>query len=111
MTLDLIDENLVLVITTESDYNNAQNLANQILKMELAKCISLNNIESIYWWEGSIESSKEVQITIKTKPELLNHLIATLKNKHTYELPQIICLSASSSKEYMEWITQPFKAL
>ena len=108
MSLDLYDDSLALVITTESDYNNARNLANHILKMKLSKCVSLSRIDSIYWWEGSLEEAQEVQITIKTKPELLDHLIVALKKKHTYEIPQIICLRASSSAEYKEWLTQPF---
>ena len=108
MPLELIDDSLALVITTESDYNNARDLATHILKMELSKCISLSKIDSIYLWEGSFEEAQEIQITIKTKPELLDNLIVILKNKHTYEIPQIICLSASSSEKYQEWLTQPF---
>ena len=108
MSLDFYDDSLALVITTESDYSNARNLANHILKMELSKCVSLIKIDSIYWWEDSLEEAQEVQITIKTKPELLDNLIITLKKKHTYEIPQIICLRASSSAEYKKWLTQPF---
>ena len=108
MSLDLYDDSLALVITTESDYNNARDLANHILKMKLSKCVSLSRIDSIYWWEGSLEKAQEVQITIKTKPELLDNLITTLKKKHTYEIPQIICLRASLSAEYKEWLTQAF---
>ena len=108
MSLDLYDDSLALVITTESDYDKARNLANYILKMQLSKCVSLSRIDSIYWWEGSLEEAQEVQITIKTKPELLDNLIVTLKKKHTYEIPQIICLRASSSSEYKKWLTQPF---
>ena len=107
MPLDLSDDCLSLVITRDSDYNNDRNLANHILKMKLSKCVSLSRIDSIYWWEGSLEEAQEVQITIKTKLELLEHLIITLKKKHTYEIPQIICLRASSSAEYKEWLTQP----
>ena len=108
MPLDLFDDSLALVITTESDYSNARSLANHILKMQLSKCVSLSRIDSIYWWEGSLEEAQEVQITIKTKPELLDQLILTLKKKHTYKIPQIICLRASSSAEYKKWFTQPF---
>ena len=108
MSLDLYDDSLALVITTESDYDNARNLANHILKMQLSKCVSLSRIDSIYCWEGSLEEAQEVQITIKTKPELLDNLIVTLKEKHTYEIPQIICLRASSSAEYKKWLVQPF---
>ena len=108
MSLDLYDDSLALVITTESDYDNARNLANYILKMQLSKCVSFSRIDSIYWWEGSLEEAQEVQITIKTKPELLDNLIVALKKKHTYEIPQIICLLASSSAEYKKWLAQPF---
>ena len=108
MSLDLYDDSLALVITTESDYSNARNLANHILKMQLSKCVSLSRIDSIYWWEGSLEKAQKIQITIKTKPELLENLIVTLKEKHTYEIPQIICLRASSSAEYNKSLKQPF---
>ncbi len=107
MPLDFIDDNLALVITTESDCNKARKLANYIIKMKLSKCVSLSNIDSIYHWENNIEEAKEVQLTIKTSLELLDELIKALKNKHSYEIPQIICLRASSSKEYKEWLSQP----
>ena len=64
MSLDLYDDSLALVITTESDYDNARNLSNHILRMELSKCVSLSKIESIYWWEGSFQESQEVQYVL-----------------------------------------------
>ncbi len=107
MLLDLIDNNLALVITTESNYKNARDLANYILKMKLSKCVSLKNVDSIYWWEGCLEEAKEVELTIKTKLENLDQLILALRNKHTYKIPQIICLKASSSKEFNQWLIAP----
>ena len=104
MTIELLENNLVLVITTESDYNNASNLASFILEMRLAKCISLTQIDSMYWWDGELQDSKEVQLTIKTKLEFMDQLLVVLKKKHTYQLPEVICISASSSKKYNEWL-------
>ena len=106
MSLEFSEITLALVITTESDYYNARNLANHILKMELSKCISFCQIDSIYWWEGALEESQEVELTIKTDKRSLNRLLIALKNKHTYKLPQIICLNGSTSKEYKKWLTQ-----
>ena len=106
MTMGSYEDTLGVVITTESDYNNARNLADHVLKLELSKCVSISKIESIYRWEGNIEEAHEYQLTIKTSLELLDHLIIALKKKHTYKLPQIICLRGSSSEEYKEWIEQ-----
>ena len=104
MSLDFVDNCLAIVITTESNYTNARLLASYILEMKLSKCVSFCKIDSIYFWEGTLQESQEVQLTIKTIPELLDQLIIAIKNKHTYELPQIISLGASSSKEYNEWL-------
>ena len=66
---------VLLLITTESNKKVAKKIAKLLLTKKLAACVSLKNIYSIYEWEGKIEESSEVEITIKSTPELKNPLI------------------------------------
>ena len=96
---------VLIVITTVSNENIAKNIANLLIKKKLAACISLKNIFSIYKWEGDIEETKEVEITIKSKLELKDDLIIFLKEMTTYEVPQIIFKQFYSESDYHDWLT------
>ena len=72
--------------TTENNKKAAKKLAKLLISRKLAACVSLKDIHSLYEWEGKIEEVNEVEITIKSKPELKNALIFFLhKNNHYYE--------------------------
>ena len=96
---------VLIVITTVSNENIAKNIANLLIKKKLAACISLKNIFSIYKWEGDIEETKEVEITIKSKLERKDDLIIFLKEMTTYEVPQIIFKQFYSESDYHDWLT------
>ena len=97
---------LLIVKTSESNYENAKNLAKNILNMKLAACISFCNINSMYWWEGKLEEYSEIELTIKTKLDLLDELFVTIKKNHSYKVPEFICLNTFASKEYVNWINE-----
>ena len=95
---------VLLLITTENNKKEAKKIAKLLLKKKLAACVSLKDIYSIYEWEGQIEEVNEVEITIKSKPELKKTLIAFLKQITSYDLPQIIYKKFNSEKKYSNWL-------
>ena len=99
---------ILLLITTESNKKIAKEIAKLLLKKKLAACISLKDIYSIYEWEGEIEKVKEVEITIKSKPELKNDLIVFLQEMTSYDVPQIIYKKFYSEKKYKKWVHKCF---
>ncbi len=104
MLLPETKSELILVITTEADVAHADLLAKNILRKRLAACVSLKDIESHYWWNNRIESSKEVQLLIKTKASLLEELHKVVKQMHTYENPEFIFFKTSSESSYQNWM-------
>ena len=70
---------VLLLVLTEKNKKGAKKIAKLLLKKKLASCVSLKKIYSIYQWEGNIEKVNEVEITIKSKPELKNSLIVFIK--------------------------------
>ena len=97
---------ILLLITTESNKKRAKDIAKLLLKKKLAACVSLKDIYSIYGWEGKIEEAMEVEITIKSKPELKNDLIVLLEEMTSYEVPQILYKKFNSEKKYINWVNK-----
>ena len=97
---------VLLLITTESNKKLARRIAKLLLKKKLAACVSLKEINSIYEWRGKIEEVKEVEITIKSKPELKNALIVFLQRQISYDVPQIIYKKFNSEKKYFNWVNK-----
>ena len=95
---------VLLLITTEYSKKAAKKIAKLLLKKKLAACVSLKDINSIYEWKGVIEEVNEVEIIIKSKPELKNSLIVFLQKKISYDVPQIIYRKFNSEKKYINWV-------
>ena len=99
---------ILLLITTESNSEIAKNMAKLLIQKKLAACVSLKEIYSIYEWEGEIEETKEIEITIKSKPEFKNNLIVFLQKMTSYNVPQIIYKKFNSEKKYLNWLNKSF---
>ena len=95
---------LLLLITTVPNEMLAEQIAKELIKDNLAACISIKEIKSIYKWQGNIEENKEFEITIKSLPENLNELILILKEKISYEIPQLIYKIFDSENSYFQWM-------
>ena len=104
MVLSDFNQEIYLVITTESDKKNAFKLANLLLSEKLTPCITFNNIESHFWWKGVISKSKEVQLMIKCKEVNVNKVCRMILKWHSYEVPEIIYFPVSASKNYQDWV-------
>ncbi len=96
---------VLLLITTEPNENIAKDIANLLIQNKLAACVSLKNTISIYKWEDNIEETKEVEITIKTKPELKSDLLRFLQNMTSNNVPQILYKNFDTESKYHDWIT------
>ena len=95
---------ILLLITTESNKKKAKKIAKLLISKKLAACVTLKNIYSIYERGGDIEEVVEIEITIKTKPKLKNALIDFLQKKTSYDIPQIIYKKFNSEKKYANWV-------
>ena len=95
---------VLLLTTTECNKKTAKKISKLLLKKKLAACVSLREIYSIYEWRGKIEEVNEVEITIKSQPELKNALIVFLQKMSSYDVPEIIFKKFNSEKKYMNWV-------
>ena len=86
----------IQVITTTADRKEADAIAEAILKQRLAACVQIGGpIDSGYWWNDRIETSREFVLTIKTRRDLFPRLEAAILALHSYEQPEILALAAA----------------
>ncbi|KAG6477958.1 hypothetical protein ZIOFF_061390 [Zingiber officinale] len=62
-------------------------------------------IQSVYWWDGKIQTDSEELLIIKTRESLLGALTEHVKSNHEYEVPEVIALPITGGNlKYLEWI-------
>ena len=99
---------VVLVLTTVSDDQRADELARALVDERLAACVNLHSpMTSFYRWNDAIEHDVERQLVIKTTRERLPALEARLKALHNYELPEFVVVSVEAgSADYLNWVRE-----
>lgn len=96
----------LLVLTTMPDVATARPLAQGLLAEALAACINIvPGMTSLYVWEGQTCEAGECLLLIKTRRERYPQLEAWLRNRHPYQVPEIIAIPiAGGLADYLGWI-------
>jgi periplasmic divalent cation tolerance protein len=97
-----------LVLTTCGSLEEARSIAQTLVTRQLAACVNIApQIESVYRWQGEVESATEWLLVIKTTAEVFDRLRETLTELHSYELPECIAIAVEDgSAAYLDWIGQ-----
>jgi periplasmic divalent cation tolerance protein len=96
----------ILVLTTVPERAGAEALARELLAARLAACIQIGGaVQSLYHWRGEIETASEVPVAIKTRAALYARVEAAIRERHPYELPEIVVVPISDGlPAYIDWI-------
>jgi periplasmic divalent cation tolerance protein len=96
----------IVVFITVKDSEEAQKIANSLLKRRQAACVNIiPEVNSHFWWKDKLDSAKESLLIVKTKESLLPELIKSVKKIHSYSIPEIIALPiVGGSQDYLDWI-------
>jgi len=102
----------ILVLSTAGSEAEADKIARALVERRLAACVNiLPKISSVYWWQGKIEKSEEWLLVIKTKQEFFAVVRDTIKELHSYELPECISIQMDDgSADYLRWIEESVTA-
>jgi periplasmic divalent cation tolerance protein len=97
---------MLVVLTTTPNIEEAENLAQKIVAAKLAACVQiLPQMKSFYFWEGAIQQDTEHLLLIKTLEEKFPELEKFIKENHSYDVPEIVALSAEKVEEnYLDWM-------
>jgi periplasmic divalent cation tolerance protein len=100
-----------IVLCTAGSEDEARKIARHLVEQRLAACVNIvPRMESIYRWQGKLESSGEWLLLIKTTVERFPAVRDAIRDLHSYELPECIAISIEDgSSGYLEWIAQSVK--
>ncbi len=97
-----------LVLTTTGSRAEADKIANALVDRRLAACVNIvGPISSTYRWQGKVEAAEEFLLLIKTTEAKFERVRATIRELHSYELPECIEIAIEDgSAEYLRWIEE-----
>ena len=98
----------LLVLTNCPDEEVANTIALAIVEARLAACVNiLPRVQSIYRWQGRVESTTEIPLLIKSTTASYPALQETIRALHPYEIPEIIALPvAHGLPTYLNWVAE-----
>jgi periplasmic divalent cation tolerance protein len=101
---------IVLLITTATA-EEAQRISRVLLEQKKVACVNiLPRINSLFWWQGKLDSAKESLLIVKTKASQLSEIVPLVKEIHSYDIPELIALPIiGGNQDYLEWMEKEVK--
>src|ERR1700730_2066217 len=96
----------IVVVTTVGTEEQAYLIAREIVARRQAACVNiLPGMRSIYRWKGKICKDGELLLLIKTLDGEFEGVTATIRELHSYELPEILSFGVSQGDQsFLDWI-------
>jgi len=94
------------VYITTGDKAEARQIGMDLVESRLAACVNIiDQMTSMYRWEGKIQEDQEVILIAKTTDKNVPVLMNKVKEMHSYDYPCIVCLPVTEGNEpFLEWI-------
>jgi periplasmic divalent cation tolerance protein len=96
----------VMLYVTARDREEATRIASTLVEERLIACGNvIDGMESIYWWNGKIETAKEAILIAKTDRRNVELVTARIVELHSYETPSVVALPIESgNSDYLTWV-------
>ncbi len=108
--MPIMEINLIYITTSNKD--EARTIGKALVTSRLAACVNIiDNMNSIYLWEGKIQDDQEAILIAKTTKDRVSELIEKVKAMHSYECPCIVSLPVSGGNRlFLNWVSDEVKS-
>lgn len=91
---------------TAKDKEEALGIGRTLVEKHLAACANvIAGMESVYRWEGKVESAKEAVLIIKTTIKAKDKVLSVVKAMHSYSCPCVVFYKLDGGNpDYLKWI-------
>ncbi len=98
----------IIILVTAANREEAIKIADALLAQRKAACVNIiPKVSSMFWWGGKVERTEENLLIIKSRTELFDEVVSSVKAIHSYEVPEIIALPViKGSTDYLSWVTK-----
>lgn len=106
--MDIQGRDIMLVLVTASNQEEAAKISEQAVQSRLAACATMvPSVQSLYRWEGKVVNDQEVLVLLKTTADKYSALQDSVRKMHSYEVPEILGISVDKGlPQYLEWVRQ-----
>ena len=96
------------IYITAASQDEALTIGRAVVEARLAACANVfPGITSVYWWEGSRQEGSEAALILKTRQDLVDQVVAKVKELHSYECPCVVALPiVGGNKDFLDWIAK-----
>ena len=99
---------IVVIYCTVPTKKIAKDITKLLIKHKLAACVSMiENVKSVFSWDGEICEEKEILLMIKTRRINYGKVKLVIEDIHPYSVPEIIALPiVDCSEDYLKWLVK-----
>lgn len=100
------------IYITTNDKLEARTIGKALVTSGLAAGVNIiDNMNSIYLWNGKIQDDQETILIAKTTKDRVSEVIEKVKAMHSYECPCIVSLPVSGgNRMFLDWISDKVKS-
>jgi len=99
------EDGYCVVLTTVADADEADRLADGLVREGLAACVQAMPVRSTYVWKGKVERAGEILLLAKTRRLRYREVESYIVAHHGYEVPEVICLPIELGlSAYLAWV-------
>jgi periplasmic divalent cation tolerance protein len=101
-------EQVLIAFCTFPDAETARRIVKEIVDLRLAACGNIiPQVESIYRWQGKVESNGETLVIFKLTADRYPEFEKKLQSLHPYEVAEIISFKIDNgSQDYLRWVSE-----
>lgn len=99
----------IVVLTNCASAKEAKRIARDLVDKRLAACVNIiaPPVQSVYRWKAKIQKAREYSLLIKTTKECFAAVERTIRELHSYEVPEIIAVPiVAGSRDYLAWLEE-----
>ncbi len=102
----------VVVLITTATEEEAHSIADLLLNQGKVACVNIMpRVDSLFRWQGKIDSAQESLLIVKTIASLLPEITDMVKRAHSYDVPEIIALPIiGGNEDYLKWMDSEVEA-
>jgi periplasmic divalent cation tolerance protein len=99
---------VLLLLTNLPDEASASLLAAHLVEHRLAACVNqLAPCNSVYRWQGQVETATEIPLLIKTTRDRYAAVEAAVLELHPYDVPELIAVPIEVGlPAYLVWVQE-----
>lgn len=99
---------MIFVYVTYPDKKLAKAISKALIEARLVACANImDSHESMYWWDGVVQKTKEIAVIYKTRRELFEGVEAKVKALHPFDVPCIVSLPVEKGQQdFVNWVRE-----